>query len=263
LRPAWLAVLCVGALLGVLPGTSAAAQSCHLSDYALPSAGSQFRVRALATFASYRNQVYAGEYQGYGGSASFTHPWLAAEAALTSYRIVRNGLRDYGIGDLALTARAAAYRFDDEAALGVALAASLPTGDPRRGLGMGHTMLMPGAWFSWRREAWSISLDLAYGRVVAAEGHVHRPGGPLVSPMNRSEIEHAVAVSYTFWRTLFAAVRLYGAVPVADARGSARQASALALGGVISRFELGVEQHLPLVGAPFVAKTLLRVAVAL
>jgi hypothetical protein len=52
-------------------------------------------------------------------------------------------------------------------------------------------------------------------------------------------------------------------LPLADARGSAREAGALALGGAISRFEFGVEQHLPLVGTPFAAKTLLWMAVAL
>jgi hypothetical protein len=263
-RRTWFTLVRVATLAALLVlAAPVSAQTCHLSDLS-SNIAARFRVRALASFATYRNPVYAGEYQGYGGSVAYSHPWVGAEAAVMGYRIVRNGLREYGVGDLLLAARATAYRFDDTAALGVALAASLPTGDARRGLGMGHTMLMPGAWFTLHSGTLSLSIELAYGRLVGAEGHEHGAmGGALVNPMNRSEVENALAVSYVFWRTLYVAARFYGAVPVADAEGKARQAGALVLGASVSRFELGFEQHLPLVGDPFVSKTLLRLAVAL
>lgn len=223
------------------------------------SAAPQFRVSALASFATYRNAVYAGEYQGYTGAVGYTHPWFALEASMAGYRIVRNGARDWGPGDLLLMARGTAYRFDSEAAVGVALASTLPTGDEEVGLGMGHTMLMPGAWFALQHGAFSLALDLAYGRALGGgSSHHHSSTGPLVNPMNRSEIEHALTLSYAFWRGLFAAVRLYGAVPIADADGQTREALGFVLGGQISRFELAAEQHLPLAGDPFQAKTILR-----
>jgi hypothetical protein len=256
----WRVVLVV--LVVWLRAAPLAAQACHYSDLRpSASAGPRFRATALAAFATYRSRVYAGEYQAYTGAFAFSHPWASAEVTLTGYRLVRNGLRDYGLGDLALSARAAVLRVDDRvAALGVGLAATLPTGDARRGFGMGHAMLMPGVWFTLQQAGVQLSVELAYGRMLGGRHAWHGAGGPVVNPMNRSEIEHGVFVSYAFWRTLFVALRSYGAVPVADALGSARQATALALGAQVGPVELAAEQHLPLVGSPFAAKTLLRVS---
>lgn len=250
------------ALVLLLRAAPLDAQACHYTDLR-PSeaAGPRIRATALASFASYRNRVYAGEYQGYTAALAFSHPWASGEATLTGYRLVRNGLRAYGVGDLTLSARAAVLRVDDRvAALGVGLAAMLPTGDARRGFGMGHAMLMPGVWFTLQHAALRLSLEIAYGRMLASRHEGHAAGGPVVNPMNRSEVEHGLLVSYAMWRTLFAALRSYGAVPAGDSRGSARQAAALVLGAGVGAVEFAAEQHLPLVGTPFSAKTVLRVS---
>ncbi|HEX6241119.1 MAG TPA: hypothetical protein VFZ61_09515 [Polyangiales bacterium] len=235
------------------------AQGCHVLDVR-PTQKLGFRVSALASFATYRNPSYEGEYQGYTGAAAFAHPWFSIEASITGYRIVRNGLREYGPGDLMLMARGRALRVGDDAAVGIALGASLPTGDADKGLGMGHTMLMPGAWFGFSRGGLNLVLDVAYGRAVGGGSSHHADGGPIVNPMNRSELEHVLALDYTFWHTLFVVGRLYGAVAVADVNGRAREAAGLGLGGRVSYFEFAVEQHLPLAGTPFESKTLLRVS---
>ena len=255
---AWCLALSALALanLVALP-TGARAQSCHVSDVR-PSQKLGFRVGALASFATYRNAAYEGEYQGYTGMAAFSHPWFSIEASIAGYRIVRNGLREYGPGDLMLMARGRVLRFGEEAALGLALGASLPTGDADKGLGMGHTMLMPGAWFGLSHGGLNLVIDVAYGRMIGGSASHHADGGPIVNPMNRSEIEHALALQYTFWRSLFLVTRLYGAVPVADVHGRAREALGLGLGGQVSYFEFALEQHLPLAGTPFESKTLLR-----
>jgi hypothetical protein len=233
------------------------AQSCHVLDVR-PSQALGFRVSALAGFATYRNASYAGEYQGYTGAAAFSHPWFSIEASMTGYRVVRNGLREYGPGDLMVMARGRVLRFGDDAAMGVALGASLPTGDADKGLGMGHTMLMPAAWFGLSRAGLNLLLDVAYGRMIGGSSSHHADGGPVVNPMNRSEIEHVLALNYTVWRSLFLVGRLYGAVPIADVHGRAREALGLGVGGEISHFEFALEQHLPLAGTPFESKTLLR-----
>jgi hypothetical protein len=175
---------------------------------------------------------------------------------------VRNGLRDYGASDVALDVRAAVVRFS-EIALGLELAATLPTGDPARGLGMGHVMLMPGAFLQVEGAALRLLVQVAYGRALAsAAEHAHGSPGPLVNPMNRSELEHAAALAYSFRSPLFAAARLFGAVPVATAGGAAREALGIALGASLTRAQLSAELQLPLVGTPFALKTLLSAAVA-
>jgi hypothetical protein len=240
------------------------AQACHLGDLRPEAAVGPVRVSLLTVAASYRNRIYAGEYQGVLVAASYDHPWFSAEAAFGGYRIVRNGLRDYGVSDVALDARGTVARFGDDMALGLELAATLPTGDPGRGLGMGHVMLMPGAFFQLQKSGLRLMLQLAYGRaVVPGEGHEHAsPTGPLVNPMNRSEIEHAATLSYQFHAPLFAAARLFGAVPVFYNAGEAREALGLALGAGLSRWQLSAELQLPLVGQPFVVRTQLSAALS-
>jgi hypothetical protein len=239
----------------------ARAQSCHLADLRAAGQVQPWRIALLTSFASYRNSVYAGEYQGISAVASYAHPWVSAEVSFGGYRIVRNGLRDYGVSDLALDVRAALARFS-EITLGLEVAVTLPTGDPARGLGMGHVMLMPGAFLQLESAALRLLVQVAYGRALASAGeHAHGSPGPLVNPMNRSEFEHAATLAYSFRAPLFAAARLFGAVPVATAAGSAREALGMALGASLERAQLSAELQLPLVGTPFALKTLLSAAV--
>jgi hypothetical protein len=239
------------------------AQSCHGFDMRPESKQLPLQASLLTTFASYDNAVYAGEYQGAFVAASYSHPWFFGEASFGGYRIVRNGLRDYGVSDVALDARAALARFRDEIALGLELAATLPTGDPGKGLGMGHVMLMPGAFFEFHTAQIRLMLQLAYGRVASGDGHEHGSStGPLVNPMNRSEIEHVASLSYQFHSTLFAAARLFGAVPIAANGGEAREALGVVLGAGVSRYQLSAELQLPLVDQPFTLRTQLGAAVS-
>lgn len=219
-----------------------------------------WRIGLVTNVASYNNKVYAGEYQGLSVMASYSHPWVSAEATIGGYRIVRNGLRDLGISDLALDVRAALARIS-EMTFGLELAATLPTGDPGRGLGMGHVMLMPGAFFQLESSALRLLVQVAYGRALASgREHAHGSPGSLVNPMNRSEIEHAATLAYSFRPPLFAAARLFGAVPVAASAGSAREALGIALGASLQRAQISAELQLPLVGTPFSLKALFTVA---
>jgi len=127
---------------------------------------------------------------------------------------------------------------------------------------MGHVMLMPGAFLQLESADLRLLVQVAYGRALASAGeHAHGSPGPLVNPMNRSEFEHAATLAYSFRAPLFAAARLFGAVPVATAAGSAREALGIALGASLKRAQLSAELQLPLVGTPFALKTLLSAAV--
>jgi hypothetical protein len=257
---------CCFVLSAWLWASAACGQACHLSDLGARPAD-RLRVSGRALFASYRTPEAAGEYQGYfAGVAYALQPWFFAELQLPAYRLVRDRVVERGLGDVSADLRAAVWRPDPALAVGLELAATLPSGDAEAGLGMGHVMLMPGMWLSWERDALRVLLQLAYGRMLDGgagppAGH-HNHGGPtpLVNPMNRSELEHALAVSYAFGARLFAGARLLGAVPVAAASGRAREVAGVALGARFAPLELAAELQLPLVGDPFTARTSLTLA---
>ncbi len=254
---AWLLTLVLWTWAGPAFG-----QNCHMPDLGSTRA-ERFRVSGRAVFATYRNPVFAGEYQGYFATASYAQRWFFVELQLPGYRLVRNGLAERGLGDVALDLRGAVWRPDTELALGLELAATLPSGDANRGLGMGHLMLMPGAWLSWERGALRLFAQLAYGRMVSSGPAPHRDHAgpaPLVNPMNRSELVHAYALSYGFAEHLFAGGRLLGAVPIAVSAGRARAIATLGFGARFGPLEFAAELQIPLVGSPFTVRSTLTLA---
>jgi hypothetical protein len=165
-----------------------------------------------------------------------------------------------------LDVRGTAYHDDESGfALGLGLAATFPTGNEKFGFGMGHIMLMPGLWLSLTREWFVLRLEANYGRGVgghhgAHAGHGVHQGpleGSIVQPMNASEVEHGISLALLFHPNMRATGRLFGAVPVADANGQAREIAALGLQGILGMWDLSLEAQLPLVGSPFVARTML------
>ncbi|MDB4976076.1 MAG: uncharacterized protein JWN48_4417 [Myxococcaceae bacterium] len=223
-----------------------------------------FRTSVSASFASYSNRSFTGEYQGVAAKASYLHPHVVLELSLPYYRLVSNGLTQHGVGDLALDGRVPAYRSaDGMLSMGPELALTLPTGDAARNLGMGHVMLMPGGFFELQARGLLLIAQVAYGRSAARlGGGAHHHGGyfPLVNPMNMQEIEHAVSVGYRLHPNFELEARALGAVPVNIPQGNARE---LVGGGVrvtLGLFDFGVEVQLPVVGAPFKAKTFLTAA---
>jgi hypothetical protein len=242
---------------------SAAAQSCHTPSLR-DSAGASWRASATALFATYANASYTGEYQGVQAKLGFLHPRLSIDVALPYYRLVRNGLTEHGVGDVATDVRAVAFRSaDHNFSVGPELALTLPSGDAQRDLGMGQVMLMPGAWLKLQRDKLILIVQAAYGRSASSlsmSGHKHEAVFPIVNPMNMQELEHAISVGYALHERVELEGRVLGAVPIASPMGTARE---LLAGGVqISAgiIDVGVEVQVPVVGAIFHAKTLLSVA---
>src|SRR5204863_3553097 len=136
------------------------------------------------------------------------------------------------------------------------------------GLGMGHVMLMPGVFARLQLSRFTVVAQLAYG-VALTHGHHHAAAtdphaahhhhaeaaashdegpAPIVNPMNRSELEHALSAAFQ-WTDWFAlTARIAGAVPIHDDAGEARETVAFGPRFTIGRFDLGAEQELPLVG---------------
>lgn len=237
-----------------------AAQACHPSSFARPEPARastrpvEVAVGVAASAARFATPSYTGEYQGIALSAGAVSRYLSGDVSLPFYRIVKNGLRDQGLGDLALSLRAPLFEAEPRGlSAGLALAATLPTGSADEQLGMGHVMLMPGAYLALDLPGLTLITQLAYGRSVGAMagGHMHMGPRPIVNPMNRSELEHAFSLSARIVEGLRALARLYGATPAWDQSGRAREI--LALGAQVSAGPVGVrlELELPLVGTPF------------
>jgi hypothetical protein len=203
-----------------------------------------------------------GEYQGLLVSGTLAHPWFTAELTLPGYRIARMGSHAYGPGDITLNVRGNVFRSEDSAfTIGPELAATLPTGSADDGLGMGHVMLMPGGFVIWQREGFTLVTQLGYGRALgSASSHNHADGpAPIVNPMNRSELMHAIGVSASVHPNLRVTGRLLGAVTLFNHAGYAREVIAPGLQFISGAFDFSVEQQLPLVGDPFVSRTLMSV----
>jgi hypothetical protein len=261
-----LAVVAFSSLCSAL----ACAQSCHtpaLDGYAAerePAPGLSVRTALAASFATFSNPRYAGEYQGLHPSLALDAPYGHAEFGLPVYRIVRNGLRDVGVGDAALDIRAPVVRAVSRGLrAGPELALTAPTGDAHKELGMGHTMLMPGAFFSLAQARLLLMAQLAYGRAVGGSSAAHAEHAglrPLVNPMNLSEVSHSFGLSYALVDGLRAQGRVYGATPVANVAGRPREAVSLGFLLNVAIVDMVIELHLPLVGQPFSHKTVLGCA---
>jgi hypothetical protein len=259
-RLALLGLVCAALLLA---GPAAAAQQCH------PLAGSVWRNPGLSAglrfdAAGYRNSRYEGDWQGMAPTLGFNHPKVALMALLPMYRLTRNGLVGYGLGDLALAIRVPVPRFAvGPVSAGFGLAATLPTGKSSADLGMGHVMLMPEFWFTHERERVQWVGTFGFARALASAGESHHGGGPrpIVNPMNLSEIDASLSSFLRLHERVSLKVGVYGAMPVGSANvvGVTR---IIASGGVavtVRGLELSAELQAPVIGAPFLARGVLQV----
>lgn len=247
---------------------TAEAQSCHTIALDRPS-----REPFLATvgllYADFDTDTEAGNYEGLYASFRYQHPWFGAEVLLPAYRLDAGSGVELGVGDMVLTARGTALRlWDGEIALGVELPVMVPTGDEDRQLGMGHVMLMPGAWFSLSLAPFVLQAEVGYGRMLGSESaHQHhhhggsRVGSPLVNPMNRSELEHVLTLGLGLRRDLVVHARWFGAVPIDDEMGLTRQVLAGGATATVDRFAVTAEVQVPVKGSPFDVKLVTQLGV--
>lgn len=248
-------------LLGLLAlARPAQAQSCHTGGSLRPTDGLTYRVALASIFGSYKDAAMSGEYQGLALSGAIVHPWFSAELAVPAYRVAKTGSHTYGLGDVTADVRAHLYRSSDDSLIaGPELAASFPTHQDNMDLSMGHVMLMPGAFLFWQQAGFTLLAQVSYGRALAG-AHAHHAGPmPLVNPMNRSELAHALGASAKLHPNVRVTARLLGAVNAFDHNGVAREVVAPGMQLVTGAFDASLELQLPVVGKPFASRTLLSV----
>lgn len=254
----------VGIVVSLFVANAAVAQSCHPPSLREPTE-SGFHV-GFVGIASTFSDVQHGDYQGVIPTVSWHHPWVTAEVALPWYRLNRDGDESIGLGDLAADVRVAVFRTaSGNFAFGPELGVSFPTGRESKGLGMGHVMLMPGAWARLEIEKLSIIGQLGWGRALtdlddhsAHAGHAGHAGHeaaamaatPRVNPMNMNELEHGLGLRYALHPNLAVTARWLGGVPL-DSMGIERQLIGPGLQITALPLDAAIEALVPIAGDPF------------
>ena len=210
--------------------------------------------------ANYGTLSYVGDYEGVIPALSWQHDRYLAGASLGLYRILLNGLKQQGVGDLLVHVGATLVHQGDVQA-GVMVMASAPTADDRFGLGMGHPMLMPSLFGVWTRDRLTLNASAGYSRALAQmeAGHDHGVW-PLVEPMNMSEISWGAGCELALGDGLRGGARLTGGLPVGPIIGHDRVNGALRLGWGNGRVDTAAEVQAGFVGDPFTVRGLLETA---
>ena len=241
------------ALLGLgAGGRRARADHCQpLIDAPADALGLSARLHFES--AIYERALSEGSWSGLSTELGGGWGRWQARGWIGAYQLDRNGVTEQGIGDAGLETRVTAWRSESAAAplrLGPRLAMTLPTGDAATGFGMGHAMVMPGLWWSLPGQRFSWGGLVAYGRALGAmEGHHHGPG-PIIDPMNSSEVLASAGLNVALIGQLDALLTASYARPLVD-NGAARGAAGLGLLWNARPVHLGATVQLPLVGDAF------------
>lgn len=279
-------------VLGIaLPG-GALADHSHHHDAATPGgAGSELSASLGLLSASYRTTSFVGDYQGVTPGVQWANARFAASTSIGAYRLRKNGALYHGIGDLFVHAhvtvigprlrstslhgghvadlvhsghRRAVMRMSSrpEGLLaGVGLAVSAPTGSQRDGLGMGHVMVMPARWASWSAGEVTLSTSGGYGRAIGvSDSGEHSHGtGPIVDPMNLSELTWSATGELAVARALRLGARISGGVALEEG-GAHRTIGAVRAVWTAGRVATSAEVQIGIAGDPFQVRGVVETA---
>jgi len=195
------------------------------------------------------NMDYGGNYQGVVAGGAWAMGRYSAGASWAYYRLLKNGVQQYGVGDLVVHGQLALLA-RHEVQAGLLLAASAPTGSDVAGLGMGHVMVMPASYGAWRDGRFALGASFGYSRALDTGGHVHGMA-PLVEPMNMSELTWTGSGDVAIAAGVRAGARVSGGVPVGSIVGTNRVVGALRVAWGAGRVDTAAELQAGLAGDPF------------
>ena len=237
--------------------SSARAEHHHHADHHDDAGGSAFGAGVSLVAATFDNLMYVGNYQGIAANGRWTRGRFGAIASAAVYRLEENGARFYGLGDLHVHGMAMLVG-NERANAGVMLGVSAPIGDDRRGMGMGHVMVMPHAFGVWNIERVALSATAGYSRALGA-GSEHDPGPwPLVEPMLVSEISWSAGGDVSVARAVRVGGRASGGISTGV--GDSRVVGALRVGWRSGRVDSAVELQAGLAGDPFTVRGVVSTA---
>lgn len=227
----------------------------HEDHHAGPAATSNLSAGAALVAASFDQRLYGGDYVGLVPSASWANAKFAAIASIGVYRINLNGATYVGVGDVGFHAQALLVKKRDFE-VGLVAGVSLPSGDDRHSLGMGHVMLMPGAFATWSHERVRLSSTIAYGRALGmAAGHDHG-AWPIVSPMLMAEVSWNAGGDVRITKSVTAGARASGGLPAGEG-GKSRAIIGGRVGWRRNRLDTSFELQAGVVGDPFAVRGVL------
>ncbi|HET7502579.1 MAG TPA: hypothetical protein VFK02_16275 [Kofleriaceae bacterium] len=208
--------------------------------------------------AEYDTTFFAGSYQGVTPSLGWVRGRFGASATIGLYHLEENGRSVYGMGD-AMAAGHAMVFSGDTVQTGVALHVMVPTGSELDGLGMGHAMVMPSAWGTWRSAPVTVTASGGYGRAMTSLSGAHDHGpAPLVDPMNLQELTWSAGAELDVGRGVTAGGRTFGAMAIG--RGKTRVIGGGRVGWGTPRVSTGFELQLGLAGDPFTIRGVVETA---
>jgi hypothetical protein len=273
-------------LLGIAIPTSALADHSHHHDASTPGeSGSMLSASVGLTAATYRQTSFEGEYQGITPGVHWARSRFSASTGIGAYRLRKNGRLYHGVGDLFVHGQVTLIqpRQEDlttdphyhhrhhveprrssqpEGLLGgLGVAVSAPTGSQRDGLGMGHVMVMSALWASWTRGELTFAASGGYGRAIGASqsgDHAHGTG-PIVDPMNLSEITWSASGDYQVARALRLGARLGGAIALENT-GVHRTIGAARAIWTAGRVDTTAEVQVGIAGDPFDVRGMIETA---
>jgi hypothetical protein len=206
---------------------------------------------------TFQTSAYEGDYEGLATSVGWGNRLWQASLSVPAYRLVRNGRRALGIGDLrALIQHAFVQDSGGHARLSATLEATLPSGDADEELGMGHLMAIPGLLAGLSAKEVGIELRFGYAQGLhSSGGHRHRGGRPLVDPMNDSEAWWSALASAAASEHVTVELGTRGAVGLLghnDADRGTGLAGVRVKGGA---YESALSLEVPFVGDPYRYRT--------
>jgi len=241
----------LGALLAAAPGQARADHDMAAMSEPHGEHGSEISAGVSLEAASFDNMSYVGSYQGVMPQVGWMRGWFGLGAMIGLYHLDKNGLSLYGMGDAMFTGHATVWS-NAELQTGIALHVMAPTGSELDGFGMGHTMVMPSAWATWRMiDRVQVAASAGYSRALVDLGgaqHNHGPA-PLVDPMNMEELTWSAGAELDVIAGIRAGGRVQGGVPISTGQERVIGAGRIAWG--VSRVTTAFELQLGAVGDPF------------
>lgn len=210
--------------------------------------------------ATFDTLLYEGNYQGVMPSVRWANDRFGAGASAAAYRLEENGATFYGFGDVVVHGHAMIVG-DEQARAGVIASVSAPVGDDRRGLGMGHVMLMPALFGSWTIDRVALAATAGYSRAIGGSSEHDHGMWPLVEPMNISEVTWSAGGAVAVSPAVQIGARMSGGIPIVFS-GDDRLVAALRVSWSTGRFQTAGELQAGIVGDPFIIRGVVSTALS-
>lgn len=239
---------------------SARAEHHHMDMPHEDEPGHEIGAGLALVAATFETMSYVGNYQGVLPSVQWSHGRYGVAAGTGVYRVEENGADFYAVGDVLVHGHVAIAAHGGTS-VGVIAGVSAPTGDSRRGTGMGHVMFMPALYGTAARGRLSGNASIGYSRALDGDmGHDHGPW-PLVEPMLMAEVSWSAGADVAWTPTMATGLRVGGGIP-AGAAGDNRVTAGARFGWRTGRVESAAEIQAGLAGDPFTVRGVVSTALS-